>query len=76
MPPNLGELGRRAKEHSKEFFPQLYQHLEETGQLLQKLHEAEQSTLDELVELVRQGLNYDQAMELVQEKYLFLRPSR
>jgi len=76
MPPRLGDLGLRAKEHWKDFFPEMYWELERSGQLLQKLHKAENQILDELAELVRQGLNYDQGMELVQEKYLFLRPSR
>lgn len=72
----LDRLGRQAKSHWKEFLPKRYARLEKEGSLTKALFEAQEKTHDELQSLIRDGLPYNQAWELVREKYLLLPPEK
>ena len=62
----------QAAEHWKEFRPRLHQQLQQSGRLEEAAKKAVQLTQDELGQLVEKGANYQEAWELVREKYLFL----
>ena len=72
--------GRMAEAHWREHCPRLVRELERTGQMTTSLLEAQNRTLDEMEQLMRdfrkQGLTpqqaHDQAWELVREKYILL----
>ena len=78
----ISAYGLMAERHWREFRPRMVQELEETGKLEQALHEAQERTLDELMELETkleaQGLTTqqarDQAWEVVRERYILLPP--
>ena len=72
MSPQLSPWAIQAKEHWKKYRPKLHRELQEKGLLDQRAEKAAQQTQDELDELLSEGMNYDQAWELVREKYLFL----
>lgn len=71
-----------AETHWRQHCPKLAQQLQAIGRLEAALLEAQEQTLDEMESLMRQfrqqGLTpaqaYDQAWELVREKYLLLPP--
>ena len=78
----ISAYGLMAERHWREFRPQMVRELEETGKLEEALHEAQERTLDELMEvetkLEADGLTTqqarDQAWEMVREKYILLPP--
>jgi len=78
----ISAYGLMAERHWREFRPALMRELEETGKLEEALHEAQERTLDELMELETkleaQGLTTqqarDQAWEVVRERYILLPP--
>lgn len=78
----ISAYGLMAERHWKEFRPKMVRELEETGKLEEALHEAQERTLDELMELETKleadGLTTqqarDQAWEMVREKYILLPP--
>lgn len=79
----LSGYGRMAERHWREFLPRMVQELEAQGNLRHALFEAQERTLDEMMELTsrlmaEQGLTHqqahDQAWETVREKYLLLPP--
>ncbi len=78
----ISAYGLMAERHWREFRPKMMRELEETGRLEEALHEAQERTLDELMEvetkLEADGLTTqqarDQAWEMVREKYILLPP--
>ncbi|MCK9590149.1 MAG: hypothetical protein WC003_17370 [Terrimicrobiaceae bacterium] len=78
----ISAYGLMAERHWREFRPRMVRELEETGELEEALHEAQELTLDELMELETkleaQGLTTqqarDQAWEVVRERYILLPP--
>lgn len=78
----ISSYGLMAERHWREFRPKMVRELEETGRLEEALHEAQERTLDELMELETtmsaQGLTTqqarDRAWEMVREKYILLPP--
>lgn len=74
--------GRMAEAHWREHCPRRVRELERTGTLNGSLLEAQNRTLDEMEQLMRdfrrQGLNpqqaYDQAWEMVRERYILIPP--
>ena len=78
----ISAYGLMAERHWREFRPKMVRELEETGKLEEALHEAQERTLDELMDLETkleaQGLTKqqacDQAWEMVREKYILLPP--
>jgi len=78
----ISAYGLMAERHWREFRPRMVRELEETGKLEEALHEAQERTLDELMELETkleaQGLTTqqarDQAWEVVRERYILLSP--
>ncbi len=78
----ISAYGLMAERHWREFRPRMVREMEETGKLEEALHEAQERTLDELldleVKLEAQGLTKqqacDQAWEMVREKYILLPP--
>ena len=65
-------LVNETKEHWKEHRPKLYAELQKNGQLHQRAVKAVDQTQEELLDLVNQGANYDQAWEAVRERHMFL----
>jgi hypothetical protein len=78
----ISAYGLMAERHWREFRPKTVKELEETGKLEEALHEAQERTLDELMELETKleadGLTTqqarDRAWEMVREKYILLPP--
>jgi hypothetical protein len=78
----ISAYGLMAERHWREFHPTRVQGLEEMGKLEEALHEAQERTLDELMELeaklMSDGLTTQQARgqawEMVREKYILLPP--
>lgn len=78
----ISAYGLMAERHWREFRPRMVRELEETGKLEEALHEAQERTLDELMDLETkleaQGLTKqqacDQAWEVVRERYILLPP--
>jgi len=65
---------RQAISHWKEFQPERYKRLKETGKLQQEAEAAERLTQKALRELMDQGATYHEAWEQVRELYLFPPP--
>ena len=78
----ISAYGLMAERHWREFRPRMVRELQEAGKLEEALYEAQERTLDELMELEpkleAQGLTTqqarDQAWEVVRERYIFLPP--
>jgi hypothetical protein len=78
----ISAYGLMAERHWREFRPKMVRELEEKGNLEEALHEAQERTLDELMELETKleadGLTTqqarDQAWEVVRERYILLPP--
>ncbi len=79
----LTAYGLMAKRHWTEFRPKMVKELEAQGKLEEALYEAQETTSDEMIELLRklqkeQGLTpqqaHDQAWEMIREKYILLPP--
>jgi hypothetical protein len=78
----ISAYGLMAERHWREFRLRMVRELEATGKLEEALHEAQERTLDELMELETkleaQGLTTqqarDQAWEVVRERYILLPP--
>jgi len=68
----LSAWASQTKEHWKKHRPKLYQGLQKSGRLDEAARRAVSLTEDELGELIEKGLHFDQAWELVREKYMFL----
>lgn len=76
----ISTYGLMAERHWREFRPKMVSELEATGKLEEALHEAQERTLDDLMELettlVAQGLTMqqasNQAWEMVRERYILL----
>ena len=74
--------GRMAEKHWREHCPRMVRQLEAQGRLTEALLEAQERTLDEMEQTMKQlrrrGLNpqqaHDHAWELIREKYLLLPP--
>ena len=62
----------QAAQHWKKYRPKMYQQLQQSGRLEEAANKAAKLTQDELGMLVERGANYQEAWELVREKYLFL----
>lgn len=78
----ISTYGLMAERHWREFRPRMVRELEATGKLEEALHEAQERTLDELMDLETkleaQGLTTqqarDQAWEVVRERHILLPP--
>ena len=78
----ISNYGLMAERHWREFRPKMVSELEAAGKLEEALHEAQERTLDEIMELETKleadGLTkqqaHDQAWEMVREKYILLPP--
>ncbi|HWC58623.1 MAG TPA: hypothetical protein VHC44_02940 [Verrucomicrobiae bacterium] len=79
----LTGYGLMAKRHWMEFCPRMVKELEAQGKLEEALYEAQETTSAEMMELrnklqKQQNLTpqqaYDQAWEVIREKYIYLRP--
>ena len=78
----ISGYGLMAERHWREFRPKMVKELEAAGKLQEALHEAQERTLDELLELETKleadGLTLqqarDQAWEVVRERYILLPP--
>ena len=79
----LTAYGLMAERHWREFRPKMVQELETQGKLQEALHEAQETTLDEMESLCRtlereQKLTPQQAehqaWEMIREKYILLPP--
>lgn len=78
----ISGYGLMAERHWREFRPRMVKELEAAGKLQEALHEAQERTLDELLELETKleadGLTLqqarDQAWEVVRERYILLPP--
>lgn len=68
----LNPWAQQAKKHWKEFRPKMYRELQRSGQLNQALRQAAENTVEDLINCIHRGMKYDQAWELVRERYLFL----
>ncbi len=69
----LSVLGRRAEKHWREFLPDLYQGLLESGELVEALFKAVDDHQNMMYRLtVEQKLPWSQAEELVNPMYLFM----
>jgi hypothetical protein len=78
----ISAYGLMAERHWREFRPKMVKEMEEAGKLDEALHEAQERTLDEMLELETKleadGLTmqqaHAQAWEMVREKYILLPP--
>jgi hypothetical protein len=78
----ISAYGLMAERHWREFRPKMVRELEATGKLKEALYEAQERTLDELLDLETKletdGLTKqqasDQAWEMVRERYILLPP--
>ena len=68
--PELGSIGQQAKRHWKQHRPKMYKELQEAGALKTTLLELENRVAKQLEDLSLQGLNYDQAWEMVRDQVL------
>ena len=68
----LNRFGLMAKEHWKEYRPRMYKELEDSGQLEERLYQAQEQTADMLAELISQGMSDDMAWEFVREQWILL----
>ena len=64
----LGNLGLRIKKHWREFRPKMYRGLKRSGKLDEIILHEEERALNMLEKLEKQGLNPDQAWEIVREE--------
>ena len=62
----------QARQHWQEHCPKLYASLKEAGTLTQRLTEAAEQTSQDLMNLMGQGFNHQEAWEAVRETHLFL----
>lgn len=78
----ISSYGLMAERHWREFRPKMVKELEEAGKLEEALHEAQERTLNELLELETKleadgstkQQACDQAWEMVRERYILLPP--
>jgi hypothetical protein len=79
----ISAYGLKAERHWRQFRPKMVRELEAAGKLEEALHEAQERTLDELIDLETKlmetlGLTMqqarDQAWEVVRERYILLPP--
>ena len=68
--PELGSIGQMARRHWKQHRPKMYKQLQEEGRLNEVLLELENRVAKQLEDLSLQGLNYDQAWEMVRDQVL------
>ena len=68
--PELGSIGREAKRHWKQHRPKMYKQLQEEGRLNEVLLELENRVAKQMEDLSLQGLNYNQAWEMVRDQVL------
>ena len=68
--PELGSIGRQARRHWKEHRPKMYKELQEAGTLKTVLLELEDRVAQQLEDLWKEGLNPDQAWEMVRDQVL------
>jgi len=68
----ISGLAREAVNHWREHLPQRYKTLKQQGILFLRAQQAADKTNKDHDILVDQGMNWDQAWELVREKYIFL----
>lgn len=81
-PIQLTQYGMMAEKHWREFRPKMVAQMEAEGTLQEMLLQAENSTKDEMHELImkfqQQGMTpqqaHDRAWEMVREEYILLRP--
>ena len=69
---NLQNWVNQAREHWKEFQPKRYSALVKSRKLQAALQDAAERTYRELTELEDQGLDHQDAWEIVRERYLFV----
>jgi len=69
---NLQNWVRQAREHWEEFQPTRYRELVKSGELEAALQDAAERTYREVTELEDQGLDPQDAWEIVRERYLFV----
>ena len=82
MAVQLTQYGMMAEKHWREFRPNMVKEMETKGVLQEMLLDAEEKTANEVYDLTIQfqkdGLTaqqaYDQAWEIVRERYIFLKP--
>ncbi len=63
---------RQAREHWQEFQPTRYRELVKSGKLETALQDAAERTYREMTALEDQGFKYQEAWEIVRERYLFV----
>jgi len=63
----------QARAHWEEFRPTMYRELKLAGRLEEALETAARMTIDEVGEMLENGIGYHEAWEVVRDKYLFLR---
>lgn len=69
---NLQNWVRQAREHWQEFQPTRYRELVESGELEAALKDAAERTYREMDALEAQGFTFQDAWEIVRERYLFV----
>lgn len=69
---NLQNWVNQAREHWKEFQPKRYSALIKSGKLEPALQDAAERTYREMTALEDQGFDYQDAWEIVRERYLFV----
>ncbi len=68
----LNSLGLQIKAHWRKYRPRMVAELEQAGKLRESVYDAQERTGEALVNLLHQGLRYEQAWELVREEWAFL----
>lgn len=71
-PYPLSSLGRQIKAHWRQYRPDMCRGLEATGELDKAVYEAQERTGEALADLVKKGMDWNQAWELVREEWAFL----
>ncbi len=69
---NYPALVHQTLRHWKDYLPNKYQELLESGELEDEALLAYEKTMEEWADLTDQGMDYHQAWEMIREKYLFL----
>jgi hypothetical protein len=71
---NLQNWEKAAEKHLKEFLPNQYKQLKQTGQLQQHLKQAAEQTYQEMNQLEAQGYSPEEAWVVVRENHLLPKP--
>jgi hypothetical protein len=69
-------FGRMYLENAKKFLPSMYLQMKSAGTLNEMAYKAQERAKEVKAELVEQGLNPDQAEEIVLNDYILLKPEK